>query len=95
MFELLINGVENGCSQEVISSAVYTLSGMIDDINEESMSNFYALWENIKKDSDQPLASALDEDESGSQHYESPEEAEAWKNLEDAMKNWRNTSAGD
>lgn len=90
LFELLTDGVDNGSTQEVLNSAIYTMSGMIEDINEEAMSHFYTLWEEVREDSDS--ASTL----TGSNpNYESPEEAEAWKNLEEAMKSWRNTSAGD
>lgn len=90
LFELLTHGVDNECSREVLNSAIYTMSSMIEDINEEAMSHFHTLWEEVRQDSDS--ASTL----TGSNpNYESPEEAEAWKNLEDAMKNWRNTSAGD
>lgn len=90
LFELLTDGVDNGSTQEVLNSAIYTLSGMIEDINEEAMASFYTLWEEVRQDSSFPEFEGEPEPLT-----ESPEEAEAWKNLEEAMKSWRNTSAGD
>lgn len=92
LFELLTHGVDNECSREVLNSAIYTMSSMIEDINEEAMSHFHTLWEEVRQDSDFPEFEGEPEPLTST---ESPEEAEAWKNLEDAMKNWRNTSAGD
>ena len=102
MFELLINGVENGCSQEVISSAVYTMSSMIDDIDEEAMSNFYTLWEDVKNDShdinntefgNSWLNNSEDDTEFElNTPAETQEEEEAWKRLEEAIRSWKAVS---
>jgi hypothetical protein len=92
LFELLTNGVDNGCGQEVINSTIYTMSGMIENINEKAIGSFHTLWEEIRQDSD---SVPWPDDEDLSAAAGTVEEEEAWKNLECAIKNWKNNSSGD
>jgi predicted RNase H-like HicB family nuclease len=91
LFELLTAGVDNECSREVINSAIYTMHGMIDNINDEAMANFHTLWEEIRQDSDFPEFEGEPEPFPYS-NEKNPDEEEAFQRLEDAIKTWKNTS---
>jgi hypothetical protein len=94
LFELLTNGIDNGVDQDVITSAIYTLSNMINNIDDDANSNFYALWEDIRSsdDSQNQIMTIMNE-------LEDPEavedDEEAWERLEEALRNWKNVSSGD
>ena len=92
LFELLTAGVDNECSREVINSAIYTMSGMLEDINETAMNSFHTLWEEVRQDSDSVPAF-----EGEPEHFTSynPDEEEAFQRLEQALRSWKNTSPGD
>jgi tRNA U34 5-methylaminomethyl-2-thiouridine-forming methyltransferase MnmC len=100
LFELLTNGVDNECSREVINSAIYTMHGMIENINDEAMANFHTLWEEIRQDSDSvPAFEGETEDFAQATHFYSnekepynPDEEEAFQRLEEAIKTWKNVS---
>ena len=98
LFELLTAGVDNGCSQEVINSAIYTMHGMIDNINDEAMANFHTLWEEIRQETD-PVPAFEGEPEpfpySNEKESYNPDEEEAFQRLESALRTWKNTSPGD
>jgi|GEM_PF-4773613 len=94
LFELLTNGIDNRVDQDVITSSIYTLSNMINDIDDEANSNFYALWKDINSsdDSQNETRAIMDE-------LRDPEalddDEEAWERLEEALRNWKNVSSGD
>jgi hypothetical protein len=94
LFELLTAGVDNECSREVMNSAIYTMSGMLEDINETAMNNFYTLWEEVRQDSD-----SVPQPDFGTEpvHFASynPDEEEAFQRLEQALRSWKNTSSED
>lgn len=94
LFELLTDGVDNGSTQEVLNSAIYTMSGMIEDINEEAMSHFYTLWEEVRQDSENESDSNETVGQQwmkGTEPY-NPDEEEAFKRLEAAINGWRKVS---
>jgi hypothetical protein len=97
LFELLTAGVDNECSREVINSAIYTMHGMIEDINEKAMANFHTLWEEIRQDSHFPEFEGEPEPFPYNDEKEpyNPDEEEAFQRLENALRTWKNTSPGD
>jgi hypothetical protein len=98
LFELLTAGVDNECSREVMNSAIYTMSGMLEDINETAMTSFYTLWEEVRLDSDSvPAFEGEPKSFSYSNEKEpyNPDEEEAFQRLEKALRSWKNISSGD
>jgi hypothetical protein len=51
LFELILHAVENGAEVEQVNSGLYTMSGMLEDINENLSENFYGLWDTVRNDS--------------------------------------------
>ena len=102
LFKLLVVGAENYVEMKVLQSAIYTLESMIDDIDEEAMSNFYTLWEDVKNDShdinntefgNSWLNNSEDDTEFElNTPAETQEEEEAWKRLEEAIRSWKAVS---
>lgn len=48
LFKLLVAGVENDADMKVIQSAIYTLEGMIDDIDSTLYEKFQTVWDCVK-----------------------------------------------
>ena len=85
LFALLTNGIDTGIDQDVITSAIHTLSDMINDIDDNANSEFYALWKEISSSEEDSLSTdGAVEDDDG-----------AWQRLEEALQNWKNISSGD
>lgn len=50
LFKLLVAGVENDADIKVIQSAIYTLEGMIDDIDSTLYEKFQTVWDSVRDD---------------------------------------------
>lgn len=101
LFKLVVAGAENDMEPKVLQSAIYTLEGMIEDINSTLYEKFQTVWDCVKYDAFSTDAmlektyrnaykntmndSFLDEDESTTT---SCEEDEAFKELENAIARW-------
>jgi hypothetical protein len=48
LFKLLVAGVENDTDMRVVQSAIYTLEGMIDDIDSTLYEKFQTVWDCVK-----------------------------------------------
>ena len=48
LFKLLVSGVENDTDIKVLQSAIYTLEGMIDDIDSTLYEKFQTVWDSVK-----------------------------------------------
>ena len=106
LYKLLVAGVENGVDIKVLQSAIYTMEGMIDDIDSTLYEKFQTVWDAVRDD----------ETEGGEEEYQfesewpfdnmnftsenkgstititSNEEDEAFKDLEKAIRNWKPTA---
>ena len=50
LFKLLVAGSENYVDVKVLQSAIYTLEGMIDDINSTLYEKFQTVWDAVRDD---------------------------------------------
>jgi hypothetical protein len=106
LFKLLVAGTENYVDIKVLQSAIYTMEGMIDDIDSTLYEKFQTVWDAVRDD----------ETEGGEEEYQfesewpfdnmnftsenkgstititSNEEDEAFKDLEKAIRNWKPTA---
>ena len=48
LFKLLVAGSENGVDIQVLQSAIYTMEGMIDDIDSTLYEKFQTVWDAVK-----------------------------------------------
>ena len=48
LFKLLVAGVENDTDIKVLQSAIYTMEGMIDDIDSTLYEKFQTVWDAVK-----------------------------------------------
>lgn len=48
LFKLLVAGAENDVDMKVLQSSIYTLEGMIDDIDSTLYEKFQAVWDSIR-----------------------------------------------
>lgn len=126
LFKLLVAGAENDVDMKVLQSSIYTLEGMIDDIDSTLYEKFQTVWDSVRDEAededeyededeepeiqfqtmyDPPKVetisiSALDplktiqplnlDGSTTSYAYDkmTPEEDDAFKELEKAMANW-------
>ena len=50
LFKLVVAGTENYVDIKVLQSAIYTLEGMIDDIDSTLYEKFQSVWDSVKYD---------------------------------------------
>ena len=73
LFKLLVAGTENYVDIKVLQSAIYTLEGMIDDIDSTLYEKFQTVWDAVKNE-DAELFEELEEEfefDSPQEEYES------------------------
>jgi hypothetical protein len=106
LYKLLVAGVENEVDIKVLQSAIYTMEGMIDDIDSTLYEKFQTVWDCVKDDLPVELVDTENnyQFENGQPFYDnmnftpenksttSVEEDEAFKELEKAIRNWRPTA---
>lgn len=104
LFKLLVAGTENYVDIKVLQSAIYTLEGMIDDIDSTLYEKFQIVWDTVKYEDAEPkeeeyrfengqtfydnMNSTSENQGSTVQINSTSEEDEAFKDLEKAIKNW-------
>jgi hypothetical protein len=103
LFKLLVAGSENYVDVKVLQSAIYTMEGMIDDIDSTLYEKFETVFNAVRDESfseeeaeyrfenGQPFYDNMNftpENESSTITITSNEEDEAFKDLEKAIKNW-------
>jgi hypothetical protein len=101
LFKLLVAGTENYVDIKVLQSAIYTMEGMIDDIDSTLYEKFQTVWDCVRDEDAEPEEEYRFENEQpfvtiSKKKYKaenksttSVEEDEAFKDLEKAIKNWR------
>jgi hypothetical protein len=106
LFKLLVAGTENYVDIKVLQSAIYTMEGMIDDIDSTLYEKFQTVWDCVKDDLPVELVDTENnyQFENGQPFYDnmnftpenksttSVEEDEAFKELEKAIRNWKHTT---
>ena len=128
LFKLLVAGTENYVDIKVLQSAIYTMEGMIDDIDSTLYEKFQTVWDAVRDDEteggeeeftfDTPQEEyeyestwpfdnmnssspsntftttpyAFEHQGSTVQNNSDFYEDEAFKDLEKALKNWKNTA---
>lgn len=116
LFKLLVAGTENYVDLKVMQSAIYTMEGMIDDIDSTLYEKFQTVFDAVRDESssEEKEEFLTTEDEfnfkfrtmndyatnnpqteyqgSTVQNNSNSYEDEAFKDLEKALKNWKNTA---
>ena len=107
LFKLLVAGTENYVDIKVLQSAIYTMEGMIDDIDSTLYEKFETVFDAVRDESfseeeeeyrfenGQPFYDNMNftsENESSTITITSNEEDEAFKELEKAIRNWKPTA---
>jgi hypothetical protein len=107
LFKLLVAGTENYVDIKVLQSAIYTMEGMIDDIDSTLYEKFETVFNAVRDESfseeeeeyrfenGQPFYDNMNftsENESSTITITSNEEDEAFKELEKAIRNWKPTA---
>jgi len=106
LFKLLVAGTENYVDIKVLQSAIYTMEGMIDDIDSTLYEKFQTVWDAVRDDeteggeeeyqfeSDWPFdnMNSTSENKGSTITITSNEEDEAFKDLEKAIRNWKPTA---
>ena len=103
LFKLLVAGTENYVDIKVLQSAIYTMEGMIDDIDSTLYEKFETVFNAVRDESfseeeeeyrfenGQPFVNKK-RYKAVNQSTTSVEEDEAFKDLEKAIKNWKPTA---
>jgi len=106
LFKLLVAGTENYVDIKVLQSAIYTMEGMIDDIDSTLYEKFQTVWDAVRDDeteggeeeyqfeSEWPFdnMNSTSENKGSTITITSNEEDEAFKDLEKAIRNWKPTA---
>ena len=107
LFKLLVAGSENYVDVKVLQSAIYTMEGMIDDIDSTLYEKFETVFNAVRDESfseeeeeyrfenGQPFydnMNSTSENESITITTTGNEEDEAFKELEKAIRNWKPTA---
>ena len=107
LFKLLVAGSENYVDVKVLQSAIYTMEGMIDDIDSTLYEKFETVFNAVRDESfseeeeeyrfenGQPFYDNMNftsENQGSTTTITSTEEDEAFKELEKAIKNWHQAS---
>ena len=102
IFKLLVAGSENYVDVKVLQSAIYTLEGMIDDIDSTLYEKFETVFNAVRDEDEEPEEeyrfengqpfydnmNFTSENQGSTITITSTEEDEAFKDLEKAIKNW-------
>jgi hypothetical protein len=103
LFKLLVAGTENYVDVKVLQSAIYTMEGMLDDIDSTLYEKFETVFNAVRDESfseeeeeyrfenGQPFYDNMNftsENQGSTITITSTEEDEAFKDLEKAIKNW-------
>ena len=104
LFKLLVAGAENDVDMKVVQSAIYTLEGMIDDIDSTLYEKFQTVFDAVRDEQSETKITINPKDTMygySSETYHpttytiSPltdkttsEEDEAWQNLDKALRSW-------
>ena len=101
LFKLLVAGTENYVDIKVLQSAIYTMEGMIDDIDSTLYEKFQTVWDAVRDEDTEPeeeyrfengqpfVTISKKKHKAVNESTTSVEEDEAFKDLEKAIKNWR------
>ena len=99
LFKLLVAGSENYVDIKVLQSAIYTMEGMIDDIDSTLYEKFQTVWDAVRDEDTEPEEEYRFENGQPfvtkkkhrveNESTTSVEEDEAFRDLEKAIKNWR------
>jgi len=103
LFKLLVAGTENYVDIKVLQSAIYTMEGMIDDIDSTLYEKFQTVWDCVRDEDAEPEEEYRFENGQPfitkkkhrveNESNTSVEEDEAFGDLEKALKNWRKVIA--
>jgi hypothetical protein len=104
LFKLLVAGAENDVDMKVVQSAIYTLEGMIDDIDSTLYEKFQTVFDAVRDEQSETKITISAFDKNTMQPSEaypprtytiSPltdkatdEEEEAFRNLDKALRSW-------
>ena len=102
LFKLLVAGSENYVDIKVLQSAIYTLEGMIDDIDSTLYEKFETVFNAVRDEDEEPEEeyrfengqpfydnmNFTSENQGSTITITSTEEDEAFRDLEKAIKNW-------
>ena len=99
LFKLLVAGTENYVDIKVLQSAIYTMEGMIDDIDSTLYEKFQTVWDCVRDEDAEPEEEYRFENGQPfitkkkhrveNESTTSVEEDEAFRDLEKALKTWR------
>jgi hypothetical protein len=104
LFKLLVAGAENDVDMKVVQSAIYTLEGMIDDIDSTMYEKFQTVFDAVRDEQSETKITISAFDANTMHPHEaypphtytiSPltdkttdEEEEAFRNLDKALRSW-------
>ena len=77
LYNLVLGGVENGATDSQIQTGLFTMQGMLEDINDKLYPAFQELWDSVREQS-----TAVEYDEDGPQYN--------FKPLEQVVNSWIN-----
>jgi hypothetical protein len=77
LLDLIARATESGVNEKEMQTALYTLLGMIEDIDSKLYSQFHVLWNEIRTDSQN--YAKTEENENNSQ--------KRWKKIVDSLQN--------
>lgn len=75
LYNLILSGLENGATESQIQTGLYTMQGMLEDINDKLYPAFQNVWDEIR-------------DESITPEYDEDGENYNFKPLEDVVNSW-------
>lgn len=75
LYNLVLCGIENGATESQIQTGLFTMQGMLEDINDKLYPAFQNVWDGVREDSISP-----EYDEDGA-NYD-------FKPLEDVVNSW-------
>jgi len=77
LLDLIARATESGVNDQEMQTALYTLLGMVEDIDDKLYSQFHVLWDAVRTDSQNDAEN--EEDENNSQ--------ERWGKIVDSLQN--------
>jgi hypothetical protein len=77
LLDLIARATESGVNEQEMQTALYTLLGMIEDIDSKLYDQFHVLWDEVRTDSQNDAE--IEEDENGSQ--------ERWEKIVNSLQN--------
>ena len=102
LFKLLVAGAENDVDMKVVQSAIYTLEGMIDDIDSTLYEKFQTVFDAVRDEQSETKITISPKDTMYASETYPPttytisplidkttdEEEEAFRNLDKALRSW-------